>query len=286
MILRTILPALLALLALTLSSFVLSVSGCGGANKEGGKDRAQQRPNSIAGDKKHPEKDGSGEKEKTPKADFSLTSDEFAAEVKRDKNAAKAKYKDKQIQLKGEITRIERSNENYDYLWLATGKDDPSLGCVTKEKEPWKIVFPGQTVNLVGKLVDDTLSVEVMFLKDCVIVGQSGPVPPTLAANELAKEYAVDGPATTKKYDQLRAIILKGEIEKIESEKSGATVIIFRTEDKGHVVSSSFSQFYKSHIAGLKAGQKIAVVGRYANYSRNGEKTIGNTAGGILEIGP
>jgi hypothetical protein len=275
----------LCILPLILGASLISAPGCGkgeGEAKKGGDSptdqiaKKKQPPDDSSDKKSPPDKKAPPEKKTAPKADYSLSAKDFMAEFEKDKQAARAKYEGKVLQLTGPVGQVGRGGDDTDFLVL--NKEPYSTGamCFTKEKEPWKTALPGQSVTIIGT-ADLSL---VPALVNSVIVEKTGSAPVTLTADELAKEYAADPQTATKKYRKLAAIILKGEIARIEKNEFGSVTVIFRTEAKSPIVHAYFTnQFYRNYVADLKLGQKISVVGEITLTKGR----VGTSNGGILE---
>jgi hypothetical protein len=217
--------------------------GCGGSSSSGpAKDAAPSA-----------DKDG---KPKLGKADFTLTSKDFAEEFKKDKTAAHAKYKGKIVEVTGKVESVGRNASDEPILTLeGPPKSFDWTQCLTRDRYPWKTAAPGQTVTVKGKGHDFFPGA---ILLDCEIVEVKGDKPPALTADELAKEYAADPKAAAKKYEE-KWIALSGEVEKVNANDT----VDLKTQAKGPRVRANFGAAEAKQLKGVKPGQKIQVLGNF-----------------------
>src|SRR4051794_25512505 len=175
-----------------LAAAIFLVSACSGKD--------EKKEDDKVGDKK-----GVGD----TRPQFSLTSKEFAEEYKKDRQAAEDKYKDKVVELSGLVAEVRRDSSKENFLLLeGAEKDISGVACYTTDKEPWRQATPGQTVKLRGRWREFALAAT---LDGCVVMKVTGPAAPSLTADELAKEYAADPDATSKKYDR-KYLFVRGEV--------------------------------------------------------------------------
>jgi hypothetical protein len=202
---------------------------------------------------------------------FSLTASQFTEEFRKDAKAAEAKFDGKVIELTGEATHVGREKdqtiESVDYgivllKGIKVGERDWIVGCYMRDKEPWKKAIPGQTVKVKGKWTKPAALLGLFVLLECVIVESSGPRPPALTADELAKEYTIAPTATRKKYAG-SYMFLSGEVARIEREKDGGTSVTFKTRAKRPLIRVLFSDETPEAVRNLKVGQKIKTLGQF-----------------------
>jgi hypothetical protein len=194
---------------------------------------------------------------KVPPA-FSLTAKEFSDEYKKDKAAAKEKYKDKVIELTGVVDSFGKDGSGGAHVMLVAADVLDRVFCVTAEEEPWSVVVPGQKIKIKGKWPEFSVSPALIA---CVFV-ETGPYQPTvLTAEQLAKEYESDPEAATKKYGE-KYLVLTGEIAAKEYNSAGAAGIVLKTDGKVKV-NCSFTAFDKESTKSWKVGQKVKVIGQY-----------------------
>jgi hypothetical protein len=251
--------------------FSLLLVGCGGETE-----KTKPQSNAVSRNKdkdKDKSKDG-WVKDKHPdkprKPDVSLASTAFGQEFKTDREAAKAKYQRKYIELEGEITGVGRKSANEAYLTLEGPKDDLiGVTCFTKDREPWNKYSPGQKVKLQGDWPEFAITASLI---DCTIV-EAGPNPaPVLTAEELAKESSADAEATIKKYDK-KWLVLSGEIVGKETNDVGAATLELKGDGKTKV-RASFTAFEKDITDPLKVGQKVELLGQFTLNFGKGETKI------------
>jgi tRNA_anti-like len=147
---------------------------------------------------------------------------------------------------------------------LEAGGDLIGVTCFAANPEPWSQVVPGQKVKLKGRWPPDGGGT----LVDCVFVevGEGGAI--SLSAENLAREYAADPEATTKKYDK-KYLRISGEIADKEFNSAGAASVFLKGSGKVRVLCS-FTAFENDLSKPLKAGQQVKLVGQYTlNFSKD-----------------
>jgi hypothetical protein len=186
---------------------VLVQAGCGGSGKG---------PDTAPGP-------GPGTAKVSPqKPDFSVTALEFTKEFMTDAKAAEAKYKDKVIELTGEVRSINPREAGKSVLVLLEGakKDDKDIiGSWTQSNLLSESVPKGlllsrkQKVKLTGKY-EMNLGF-VINIANCSLeeLGKSQVIEVT--AEDLAKEFAKDSEAARAKYTKEKDVIITGQIEEL-----------------------------------------------------------------------
>jgi hypothetical protein len=251
-----------SLVATVLALAVLLSAGCSGkGDEQKGKEREPRRDNSrgdkgpgpSGGDK------GQGTDLRDAKPAFRVTSKQLGEEYKKDKKAAEAKYKGKVIEVTGLVTGIGQSINKEPCLTLeGAEKGVLDVMCFTAEKEPWAKAAPGQTVKLKGTCAEFSFMAR---LTGCAVLEVTGPAPPSLRAEELAKEYAAGADKASMKYND-KYLLLSGEVAGVKFNEDKAASVTLKTSGKPKVVCH-FTEFEKDETAGLKPGQKIKVLGQY-----------------------
>jgi hypothetical protein len=234
----------LILLALGSLTLILVAAGCG------------QTDNPSVGGGSFTTERGEG---KAPhpslgKADLIITPVEWRAEFKKDSQAAKAKYKDKVIEMSGTVSSVRPDPYGLvGYVNLDVPDDLEGVRCVLVDKKPWKKVSPGSKVKMRGKS-SDRFSGD---LSPCEIV-EAGPNPAlTVSAQELTKQFAADRKEARKKYHENWAYV-QGEVTEKVSKKIALTL-------KGAAdvsVVCYFPQPYKEQLDPIQSGSMVDLFGQ------------------------
>jgi hypothetical protein len=200
---------------------------------------------------------------KSDVADFVLSSKDLDGEYQKDGGAADAKYKGKQIEVTGKLKQFRRLPSGSISVFLEGTTSD--VQCFTEDKEPWRKVLTGQTVTLRGAWPEKMFG---LTLVDCRIITVTGDPPPTLTANELAKEYGSDKSGTDRKYRDDHRILLTGEIGAIEPRADKSARVFVKTDVSGVKVRCDFgeSQSDQAELARLRVGQTIKILGIYRSW--------------------
>lgn len=188
-----------------------------------------------------------------------LDPEAFAVEVKEDEKAAAAKYKGKTIELSGIVTGVQR-NIGGDVFLSLPSKTAGILGvsCFLKDKNVFGKVVKGQDVTVRGRYPDLQFGVQIM---DGELV-KVGPNPAlTYTAEEMAKEWAKDKEAATRKWKD-KVLIVSGEIGDTRANDVGAISVFLKAGDKLHV-DCGFTAFEKDVAGKLKKGDRVKVVGEF-----------------------
>lgn len=202
---------------------------------------------------------GAGRGEDKKDTIVKLTPEAFAAEVKKDEKAAAKKYKGAGIELSGPVTGIHR-NFGGDVFISLPSKTAGALGvgCFLKDKNVFGKVVKGQEVTVRGRYPDLQFGTQVM---DCEIV-KTGPSPAlTYTAEEMAKEWARDKEAATKKWKD-KPIVVSGLIVESKVNDVGAVNIFLKAAD-GNRVDCGFTAFEKDVATKLETGRSVKVVGEF-----------------------
>ncbi|MBO0699204.1 MAG: hypothetical protein J2P46_12480 [Zavarzinella sp.] len=205
--------------------------------------------------------------EKKDPAVVKLDPEAYAAEVKKDEKAAAAKYKGKTIELSGTVSNVAR-NFGGDVFISLPSKTAGILGvsCFLKDKNVFGKVVKGQEVTVRGRYPDLPFGTQIL---NCELV-KVGPSPAlTYTAEELAKEWAKDKEAATKKWKD-KVLIVSGEIGDTKSNDVGAISVFLKAGDK-HRVDCGFTAFEKDIAGKLKKGDKVKVVGEFFEFESKEE---------------
>jgi hypothetical protein len=225
---------------------------------------------------------GGGKKEPAPpalgKPDFVVTPAQWHAEFKKNSEAAKAKYRDKVIEMSGEVTSVRPDvYGEFGRLNLDVPNDAVGVECWLPDKKPWTKVSPGSKVKVRGKLWDRFSGV----LNPCEIV-EAGPDPAVkISAEELAKQFAADRKAARKKYDDKWAHV-KGEVTEKLVEKFQVWLTLKGSE--GISVKCLFGAAYKNTTEGVKVGSQVTLIGKLSVPDDPREKAVSFSLGFVTDV--
>src|SRR5262249_27785873 len=139
---------------------------------------------------------------------FTLTAKELAEEFKKDSKATTARYGDKVLEVTGTLISVYADSSGRNTFVLeGEANNNFNVFCYTKEKV-WSKATPRQTVRVRGKFPPGPNSAALV---DCTVEEATGEPAPTVAAGDVAGEFAADEEAARKKY-QGRAVIVTGEV--------------------------------------------------------------------------
>jgi tRNA_anti-like len=196
-----------------------------------------------------------------------LDPEAFSAEVKKDEKAAAAKYKGKAIELSGTVVGVERNISGDVFLSLPS-KTAGILGvsCFLNDKNVFGKVVKGQDVTVRGRYPDFQSGVQIM---DCELV-KVGPSPAlTYTAEEMAKEWAKDKEAASRKWKD-KVLIVSGEVGDSKANDVGAISVFLKAGEKLRV-DCGFTAFAKDIAGKLKQGDKVKVVGEFFEFESKDE---------------
>jgi hypothetical protein len=213
---------------------------------------------------------GAAATEATP----SLSAEQLAREVKRNPQAANAKYRGSALELSGVVDgvgqagRILNEDGRSPYIKLRVPGDESGILCFLQDKEPWARVSPGSQVRVKGRWPESPAE---FILRDCTLV-EVGPNPaPVLSAEQLAKEYAA-GPEAANKKHRNEWLIIDGEVA--DKDKEWGTSIYLKGSGKVRV-RCVVNPFEKQLFAPLQPGQHAKLLGQYARTSGNTDTEVG-----------
>jgi hypothetical protein len=203
-------------------------------------------------------------------ADFKLTAEAFHKEYEADRVAAAKKYKDKVIELSGEVDSVGRNIGGDAYITLKVDKQLIGVMCMTVDEFPWTKAVKGQKIKIKGRWPEFTIAAGII---NCVFVETGEYQAIVKSVDELAKEWAADAEATVKKYDK-KHMILSGEVAAKEYNSAGAATITLKTDGKVKV-KCSFTAFDKDAVKKVKIGEKIKVLGEFTlNFGSGDEAAL------------
>ena len=125
------------------------------------------------------------------------------------------------------------------------------------EPEPWKKVFPGQTVVLRARMVEGSGS-------DWQIIEAKGLTPAEFTADRLAGEIAADQDAVREKFKE-KLLVVTGVVESVTIKEFGHADVQLKTEKPGVTIKCGFLKESNARAFKweFKAGQSLKVMGRY-----------------------
>jgi Leucine-rich repeat (LRR) protein len=191
--------------------------------------------------------------------DFKLSVDQFYKEYEAGRNTAAEKYKNKVIELTGEVDGMGRNISGDAYVSIKLEKQLIGVMCFTAQAEPWAKVAKGQKVKLKGKWPEFAVTAALV---NCSFTETGDYQAVALSAPELAKQYEADKVATTKKYDK-RQLVITGVVEDREFNSVGAATFTLKGTDKVKV-KCSFTAFEKDAAKKIKIGQTVKLIGEFA----------------------
>lgn len=204
------------------------------------------------------------------KPEFTLTAKALVEEFLNDNDGAKARYKEKVLEITGVVKAVGIDKSNAPYFDLeGLPRAFGTVHCVTTDKTPWKTAMPGQTVTLRGRV---PAFATLARLADCQVESVKGAPPATITASKLAVEYRTNPMATNKKYEGKWLIVL-GEVTAVSTldvgEEAKGTLLTLKTDDKGPKVVSRFIGNDDKMTAGTEAGAKMKILGSYGPATRD-----------------
>jgi hypothetical protein len=213
---------------------------------------------------------GGGDKGSAPQAlgkpDLTVTPAEWKADFKKDSEAAKAKYKDKVVEISGTVSSV--GPDPYGevgYVYLDVPNELLGVRCVLADKKPWMKVSPGSKVKVKGRC-SDRISGD---LYPCEIVEAGKDPAVVIAAEELTKQFAADRKEARKRYNDKWAHV-KGEV----AEKIADKVALKLKGEGGISVLCYFPQPYKKTLDAVKAGSKVDLFGQLSVFDQPQDKEI------------
>jgi hypothetical protein len=202
---------------------------------------------------------GAGKKTTPPplgKPDLVVSPEQWAADFKKDSQAARAKYKGKVIEMSGTVSLARPDPYGLcGYISLDVPNDAFGVRCVLADLKPWKKVSPGSKVTVRGKS-SDLIAGDI---RPCEVV-KAGPNPGVvISAQELARQFAADRKQARQKYNEKWAYI-KGEVME-KTAKPGQASFKLKGAD-GIAVTCSTGDAYKKMVTEVKVGAQVEAFGQ------------------------
>jgi hypothetical protein len=194
------------------------------------------------------------------------TPDQLVRDFRKNAKAVNQKYKEATLEVSGTVLHVGKSVTGTGYVELRAGNDYSGLTCYTKEKQPWGQFAPGQEVKATGKW---PAFAAVASLEDCTVEAVGKSPARTYSAEELANECQAD---LRRAGDKLRdaTLTVTGVVTETKLEPASSfTQVTLKGSDKAKVLVRLLPS-EKDFAAGLKAGDSLTVVGRFA-YAVAGE---------------
>ena len=190
--------------------------------------------------------------------DVVMTSQEMMGEWKMSgAGAFLSKHGGKVIEISGSLRSSAYENgKRDDRGYVVLGPDTDRFDC--SDPHPVSKAVPGQKVILRGRC-DPMLGV-----REGAIVRVEGDPPPTLSAEQLAKDFEADEKGTVKKFKE-KYLVLTGTIQNIKKDSFGIEVVLTPPDAKNEIVCSiSHEALAVAERHGwLKTGQRVRVLGEW-----------------------
>jgi hypothetical protein len=195
-------------------------------------------------------------------ADLVMTADEFLEEVSRkDADAWDAKFRGKTIDVKGVVSQLPRNAGGEVIVVLAVEGKPFGLSCHTTETDVLDKVTPGQTVTMRGKAAADILRGDLVASR---IVDVTGPRPPVITAEALAKEHEAEREKTLENYNDKWMFITGEVIAKQDPAEADSVRLDVRGTSKVQVVFFLVGG-QKPLAKGITTGMKIRMLACYSS---------------------
>ncbi len=225
-----------------LGPLLLSLLGCG----------------SSGGPKPTPGSAGNASSTTASPKEFTLSAKEFFDEYKKDQGAAKDKFANKTVNLKGTVAGYGLNFGGEAYISLAVDKEPVGVMVFTSDRQPWAMVAPGTPVSVRG--MGQNFGNPALVHADVVATGPNTAISLNEAA--LASEYAKDIEGTNKKYDE-KHIIVEGEVIEKQVAKEGNARVCLKGNGKTRVCCM-FAGLDKDVTERIAVGQRLKFIGEYS----------------------
>lgn len=229
---------------------LLTVIGCTGDSQKGD---TGKNPTPIA------QKGGDQKTKREP--DLSLTSLEMAKELIANDKAAEAKFKDKTIEVTGEVSSVGGKRS---FSFKGMKRNDKELlavevRCELAAENDGKAsrLSKGQKVKAVGKFFGVSLGT-YLTLVDCTLVELEPSKVLTMSAMELAAEFERDKVAAAEKFEK-KDIIVSGVFEGLFPDGPGNDVQL--TGNAKVKIAVAVGGVYDRELDSIKKGQAIEMRG-------------------------
>ena len=183
------------------------------------------------------------DKDKTEKKvpltpEFKLTSEELAKEFTKDEAASEAKYKDKVLEVTGEVTDV---GPTLDQIMLKGAKKNPKdfnefrirLGIPPDQQGLAARFSKGQKIKAVGKYLSLTNGAW-LTITDCTLTEVDKSKTIVISAEELAKEFEKNEDGAKAKFAG-NDIVVTGQVVDIKTDKDGTKLAVLKGTAKTNV---------------------------------------------------
>lgn len=192
------------------------------------------------------------------KPDVTMSAADWHAEFKKDAKAAKAKYKDKVIELTGRAASVlQNPDAGVGFVHLKVEKDILGVRGSTKDLLIWEKVSEGADVTIRGRVPEFQILTGELY--PIHIVGVKNLAPTTTAA-ELAADYAKDKEKFKAAWDD-KWVYLEGEFVRAGKSKSDYEEIVLKGAGDRDI-HCTIPADAKGLAAKLRPGQKVKVLGQ------------------------
>lgn len=196
-----------------------------------------------------------------PKADHTATAAEWHAEFKADQAAAKKKYKDKVIELRGTVSNIvENVDAGIVFVHLKIEKDFLGVRCGFKDAHIWERVTEGSEVTIRGKVPE--LSFLTGELMPVALVSVEKNPAQTVSAVELTKRFKADFNKLKDEYNK-KWVYVEGEFVSSGKSAHGASQFKLKGAD-GVEVTCGIPADAEKRVKALKPGQRVKTLGQFS----------------------
>lgn len=199
---------------------------------------------------------------KEKRAKYSVSSEQFAAEFTKDREAAAKKYSGQIIEISGTVSDVGLHITSNAYLAFDVAEKPGFVQCFTVDQEPWHKVLPGAKVKIKG-----TCETRSRFER-CEIV-EANPIPiPEFIAAKLSGEFAANRMHAVKKYGG-KYLIVTGHILDRQVSDVGTLTFTLKATEKMKVLCS-FALPESKLVQSFKSGEQLRVVGTCSLYAGEG----------------
>ena len=194
----------------------------------------------------------------------SLTAEAFAAEIRKNADAAAAKFEPVFVELSGTVRSV-GSRDKEPYVTLDAGPEPLGIVCVlAQEKEPWAKISKGQKIKIRGRWAEVAVQ---PGLEECALV-ELGPNPAQeVTAEALAEEFAKNKGAVRTKYQE-KPLIVTGVIVDAKPNDLGAVRVFLKGAGETRV-DCGFNTADVAEAKALLAGQRVRLVGEFSAIESN-----------------
>jgi tRNA_anti-like len=200
------------------------------------------------------------------KSDFTLSAADFIAECNKDKMAAKGKYEDRIVELKGIIKGFDATvppiigTSGTELRLCAPGSDGfYSIRCFLTESQPWGRLAKGQQVTVKGIAVDPTYGGPGLKKASVLAAGPGDAV--VCSAKDIAAEFEKDPEGTIKK-NYGKSTIVTGEIAGREDKGNGWLTLHLKGTNKTELICD-FRRLDDGESKPLIKGARVKLYGEF-----------------------